>query len=279
MRIGAHQSIQGGLHNALYRAQADLSDAVQIFTKPPQAWKEPVLSDEAIDAFKRAKVETGIDAVVVHDSYLVNPCAAKPEVRQKSVAALKAEAARCEQLEIEYLVFHPGSPGELGQEEGFDLVARCLKEVLAATNRVQLLVENTAGQGKSIGYRFDHLKSIIERAGGDKRLGVCLDTCHAYAAGYDLKQVENARKIIDELETVVGPDRFRVLHLNDSKKGPESRVDRHALIGEGEIGSDLFAWLVTDPRFADKIAVLETPIAKGETYRGEILKLRSFQAE
>ena len=216
---------------------------------------------------------------MVHDSYLINLCAENPATRTKSWAAFKEEAERCDQIGAEYLVFHPGSPGNADEKEAVVLIAECLVETLAMTERVHILVENTAGQGKHLGYGFDQLIAIIEKAGASERLGVCFDTCHAFAAGYDLRTEPLARAVFREFDDVVGVERLRGFHLNDSRKPLGSRVDRHALIGKGEIGIELFRYLVNASRFRSLPGVLETPIPKGETYAAEIDLLKSLQVD
>ncbi len=270
MLLGAHQSIKGGFSKAVERAASDSCKALQIFTKAPAIWKTPPIDPDEAARFRLARAELKIGPVLVHDSYLVNPCAKSPETRRKSWRALEEEATRCDLLGAEYLVLHPGSPGDAGDEDGFALAAECVARALDAASMVHLLIETTAGQGKSIGHCFEHLAAIIERAGGDERIGVCLDTCHSFAAGYDLTSPEAAAGVFAELDAIVGADRLRALHLNDSKRPLGSRVDRHALIGQGGIGPELFRWLVNEPRFRDIPGILETPVPKGETYRNEI---------
>lgn len=275
--LGAHQSIAGGMHRAVERAADDGCDALQVFTRSPRAWKEPPPpSEDQIRLFAETRARLGIGPVMAHASYLVNPCAADPALRRKGWNALTADAERCDLLGIELLVFHPGSPGDLGHDEGLDLVARCIEHVLERSARVTVLVENTAGQGNGLGHRLEHLARIVDRAGGGERVGVCFDTCHAFAAGYDLQTARSARLVFDELDAAVGSGRLRALHLNDSRVPCGSRVDRHAMIGQGLVGEALFRWLVGQSRFAGLPAVVETPIPRGATYRGEIELLRSL---
>ena len=276
MRIGAHESIQGGFFRALERAKADGCDAVQIFTKAPQIWREPEVTAEDAAAFARARAATGIGPVVVHASYLINACSASPSTRAKARAALVAEARRCDLLGADFLVFHPGSPGDLGDEAGVALTAESVRVALGESSAVSILVENTAGQGKGIGWRFEHLARILELAGGDARLGVCVDTCHAAAAGYDLGSPEAAEATFAEIDRLLGPDRVRALHVNDAKSARGSRVDRHEQIGRGTLGLPLFCWLVNAPRFGGIAGILETPISKGDTYAAEVAQLRSL---
>jgi deoxyribonuclease IV len=273
MKIGAHESIQGGFSRAVERAVADGCASMQIFTKSPQIWREPTVTGEDVAAFRKARDAVGFGPVVVHASYLINTCAASPATRAKGSSALAAEARRCDLLGAEYLVFHPGSPGDQGDETGIRLTAESVRAALGESDSVSILVENTAGQGKGIGWRFEHLAAILELAGGGDRLGVCVDTCHASAAGYALSNGDEAAALFDEIDRLLGRGRVRALHLNDAKSARGSRVDRHALIGKGELGLPPFRWLVNAPRFADVPGIVETPIAKGETYAAEVAAL------
>jgi len=267
------------MHRAVDRAASDGCESLQVFTRSPRAWKEPPAPDaEQVRLFGEARERLGIGPVMAHASYLVNPCAADPGLRRKGWDALANDAARCDLLGIELLVFHPGSPGDQGEDKGLALTARCVAHALSRSARVVVLVENTAGQGGVLGHRFEQLARIVELAGGGDRVGVCLDTCHAFAAGYDLGTPRAAKRTFDELDAAVGPSRLRALHLNDAKSGLGSRVDRHAPIGQGEIGADAFCWLVRQRRFAGLPAVVETPLPRGGTYAGEIALLRSFRA-
>jgi len=276
MLIGAHESIQGGFHRAVERAIADGCASVQIFTKAPQIWREPEITEETAAAFRAARKAAGFGPLVVHASYLINTCSASPSTRAKAAKALSAEARRCDLFGADYLVFHPGSPGDLGDETGILLTAESVCAALEASRSVEILVENTAGQGKGIGWRFEQLASIIERAGGGERLGVCVDTCHAFAAGYALSSAAEAAALFDEIDGILGRGRVRALHVNDAKSACGSRVDRHELIGRGALGIPPFRWLVNAERFARVPGILETPIAKGETYAAEVAALNAL---
>lgn len=253
----------GGLHLALQRGREIGCTAVQVFTSSPQQWKAKPMADEAVERFQQAQAATGIDCVVSHDSYLVNLCATNDEIRAKSIEGLKAEVERCARLGIRWVVSHMGSHLGAGEEAGLQAVAEGARRVFEETSdSVTLLMETTAGQGSALNYRFEHLATLIESLQGHPRLGVCLDTCHLFAAGYDLRDRESYEATFSELERWVGLDRVKAIHANDSKRGLGSRVDRHAHIGEGEIGVEAFRLLVNDPRWIEVPILLETPDAE-----------------
>lgn len=253
----------GGLHLALQRGREIGCTAVQVFTSSPQQWKAKPLADEAVERFQQAQAATGIDCVVSHDSYLVNLCATNDEIRAKSIEGLKAEIERCARLGIRWVVSHMGSHLGAGEEAALQAVAEGARRVFEETSdSVTLLMETTAGQGSALNYRFEHLATLLESLQGHPRLGVCLDTCHLFAAGYDLRDRESYEATFSELERWVGLDRVKAIHANDSKKGLGSRVDRHAHIGEGEIGIEAFRLLVNDPRWIEVPILLETPDAE-----------------
>lgn len=253
----------GGLHLALQRGREIGCTAVQVFTSSPQQWKAKPLADEAVERFQQAQAATGIDCVVSHDSYLVNLCATNDEIRAKSIEGLKAEVERCARLGIRWVVSHMGSHLGAGEEAALQAVAEGARRVFEETSdSVTLLMETTAGQGSALNYRFEHLATLLESLQGHPRLGVCLDTCHLFAAGYDLRDRESYEATFSELERWVGLDRVKAIHANDSKKGLGSRVDRHAHIGEGEIGIEAFRLLVNDPRWIEVPILLETPDAE-----------------
>lgn len=236
---------------------------MQVFTSSPQQWKAKPMADEAVERFQQAQAATGIDCVVSHDSYLVNLCATNDEIRAKSIEGLKAEVERCARLGIRWVVSHMGSHLGAGEEAGLQAVAEGARRVFEETSdSVTLLMETTAGQGSALNYRFEHLATLLESLQGHPRLGVCLDTCHLFAAGYDLRDRESYEATFSELGRWVGLDRVKAVHANDSKKGLGSRVDRHAHIGEGEIGMEAFRLLVNDPRWIEVPILLETPDAE-----------------
>lgn len=257
--LGAHMSIKGGLGNALRDGKAIGCTAVQVFTSSPQQWYVKPVSPEAVADFKAAKEETGITSIVSHDSYLVNLSAPTPEIAAKSFQGLKGEIDRCALYGIPYVVSHMGS--YKGQEEAEALVkvADVAMAILDETpESVMLLMETTAGQGHDLNWRFEHLSMILEMCEGHPRLGVCLDTCHIFAAGYDIRTPETFEKTFAEFDRLVGINRLKAIHCNDSVKGFGMKIDRHANIGDGEIGPEGFRCLVNDPRFENIPMLLET---------------------
>jgi deoxyribonuclease IV len=260
-RLGAHLSIAGGLPRAVDRAVASRCEALQIFTKSTGQWRARPLPADEIVLFRRRVAESGVQPVVAHNSYLINLAAAAPALRVQSQAALEEEYARAEALGLAGLVLHPGSFTTGTESEGLRLVAAGLRQVLRAFPRAAplLLLEHTAGQGTNLGHRFEQLATILELLDGSPRVGVCLDTCHLLAAGYDIVSETGYASTIQEFDRLVGLERIRVVHLNDSLKPLGSRVDRHAHIGKGKLGLQPFRRLLNDRRFADLPMVIETP--------------------
>ena len=258
--LGAHFSVAGGLHHAIEDARRHRAGAVQIFTRNNNRWAAKPLADEEIAAWREALERTPL-ATMVHDSYLINLASGDGALYRKSVDAFHAEAERCDALGIERLVFHPGSHLGAGESRGLKRVAAALDTVRdrLGHRRVRFVLENTAGQGTNLGWRFEHLAEIVARVEDPGGLGVCLDTCHLLAAGYDLRTPEGYAAVMDELDQTVGIERVVAFHLNDSKKDLGSRVDRHETIGKGFLGTMPFRLLLTDARFHGVPKVLETP--------------------
>ena len=254
-------SIAGGLPRAVDRAQASRCDALQIFTKSVGQWRaRPLPADEVI-AFRERLRETGIRPVVAHNSYLINLAAADASLRAQSISALGEEIDRAEILGLDGLVMHPGSYTTGTEEEGLRLIAEGLSGLLRTRRRgrTTILLEHTAGQGTNLGHRFEQIATIIERLNGSARVGVCLDTCHLLSSGYDICSEEGYEETFREFDRIIGLDRIKVFHLNDSKRPCGSRVDRHEHIGKGCIGLGPFRRLLNDPRFATLPMLLETP--------------------
>ena len=264
MRLGAHESIAGGLVNAFERGHDATCDAIQIFTKSSRQWRARSLSEAEIAAWReRMDAEAtsgGIFPVVVHSSYLINVGSPKATTWQKSYDALKVELERCEALGVRHLVLHPGSHLKAGEEVGLANVARALSQLHAATPGFQAMVclEGMAGQGTNLGYTFEQLAWLLEHTDQGERLGICLDSCHLYAAGYDVRTAEGYAETMDAFDRVIGLERLQVVHLNDSVHELGSRRDRHTHIGEGTIGLEGFRNFVNDPRLADLPGLLET---------------------
>ena len=260
-RLGAHLSIAGGLPRAVDRAVASRCEALQIFTKSVGQWRARELPPDEIVLFRRRVAETGIEPVVAHNSYLINIAAAAPALRDQSLAALIEEYDRADALGLSGLVMHPGSYTTGTEEEGLRLIAGGLRSLLRARPKGAplILLEHTAGQGTNLGHRFEHLAAILAQLDGSPRVGVCLDTCHLLTAGYDLCSDQGYARTFEELDRLVGLDRVKVFHLNDSKKPCGSRVDRHEHIGKGCLGLEPFRRLLNDRRFARLPMLLETP--------------------
>ena len=260
-RLGAHLSIAGGLPRAVDRAVASKCEALQIFTKSAGQWRARTLPDDEVVLFRRRVAESGIHPVVAHNSYLINIAAASPALRTQSLDALREELDRAARLGLDGLVMHPGSFTTGNEQDGLMLIADGLRQLLEerAGAGPMILLEHTAGQGTNLGHRFEHLAAIIGRLGGSTRVGVCLDTCHLLTAGYDLCSDQGYRRTFEEFDRIVGLDRLKLFHLNDSKKPCGSRVDRHEHIGKGCLGLEPFRKLLNDRRFKTLPMLLETP--------------------
>ncbi|MBC8207599.1 MAG: deoxyribonuclease IV [Desulfobulbaceae bacterium] len=261
LQIGAHESTAGGLHLAFERINAVGGKALQIFTRNQRQWKAAPLSPEEIALFAAAWKQTGAIPVASHASYLINLSTAKPDLRTKSIQAFVDEIKRCEQLSIPLVVIHPGSHGGDGIEAGLTRMAAALDQVLekADSPEVMILLETTAGQGTGLGSRFEELGWLLQHSRFPERLGVCLDTCHIFAAGYDLRSPESYQQTMIEFDRFIGRDKLRFIHLNDSKKELGCRVDRHEHIGQGAIGLEGFSNVVNDPDLKQIPMTLETP--------------------
>ncbi|MBI5464210.1 MAG: deoxyribonuclease IV [Ignavibacteriales bacterium] len=260
--LGAHMSIAGGVHTAVERGTSIGCTALQLFVKNNNQWSGKPITDEAAVTYKEVLAKSTIQApVMAHATYLINLCAKNKIFLKKSRAAFKDELDRCEKLGVAYLNVHPGSHMDQGMETGIKLIAESLNLVHDQTNGYTTLsvLEATAGQGSAVGYTFEHLRGIIDLVEKKNRMAVCIDTCHIFAAGYDIKTEEGYLKTFKEFDEIVGFDRLVAFHVNDSKKGLGSRVDRHEHIGNGEIGLEGFRLLMNDIRFAHIPKILETP--------------------
>jgi len=259
-------SIEGGLDRAIYRGRALGCRVIQIFTHSNSRWTSPPITPEAIHAFHAARNETGVDPVAVHDSYLVNLASSSLDVRARSLNALEEEIERTGALGIPNLVVHPGSHGGDGERQGLRRISEGLKELIGrgGAQGVRVLLETTAGQGNSLGYRFEHLAEVIERCGNSTYLGVCMDTCHVFTAGYDFRSEESYRSLFQKFDGIIGLDRLQLFHLNDSKRELGSGIDRHEHLGYGFIGPTPFLRLVRDPAFDALPFLIETPKGKND---------------
>lgn len=258
--FGEHESIGGGVHRSLYRAEKKGFDVIQIFTRHRLKWSARELSPDEIARFKKAGQETGVMPVSIHGSYLLNPASPLKSARLKTVDLLVNEVRWASELDIPFLVIHPGSHMGEGEERGMGYVSESLKEVFKRTShlKVDILLETTAGQGTSLGYRFSHLKTIMDNSDFSDRIGICFDTCHVFAAGYDFSVKEGYRQTIENFDNVIGLDKLKIFHVNDSKTRSGSRVDRHIHPGQGFIGPDGLAYFLRDKKFAGHPFILET---------------------
>ncbi len=277
--LGAHLSIAGGAARAVERGKAIGCEALQIFTKNSSQWKGKPLSDEEAGEFKRALVSNQISAAFAHDAYLINLASPEAALLEKSRRAFVDEMERAEKLGLRYLVLHPGAHLESGEGVGIRTVAESFDWIFKQTPRfqVEVLIETTAGQGSNLGYRFEHIRSILEQTEEAGRLGVCIDTCHLFAAGYDLRTRKGFKETFEAFDRTVGVSRIKAFHLNDSKRPFGSRVDRHEHIGKGFLGLEPFRWILNDPRFQGLPMVLETPKGKDDAWdRMNLATLRSL---
>ena len=281
--LGAHLSIAGGLEKAISRAAALDCTALQIFTKNASTWKERKLSPAEIDRFATARAATGIRSVAAHTSYLINIAAADRSHLIRSCAALEKELARASALQISDVVLHPGSHMGIGETRGLEKAAESLNRVLSQQPRssARLLLETTAGQGSSLGYCFEQLATLIDRVEDKPKIGVCLDTAHIFAAGYNIRSAAAYTEVMRQFDSTVGLQYLKLLHLNDSKKELGSRVDRHEHIGQGTIGLAAFRFIMQDSRLVAIPKIIETPKdSKGQKWDRENLeRLRALCAD
>jgi len=273
MRIGAHMSVAGGVSKAVERAVTHGCEALQIFAKNASQWRGKPLDPAEVRLFRRRIDETGITPVVSHASYLINLATTFPVLREQSIAAFVDELDRASALGLLGVVIHPGTCTAGSDDDALRLIADAIREAFAARprRRTMVLLEHTAGQGRTLGYRFEHLGTILERLNGSSRVGVCLDTCHLVASGYDIVSEAGYRTTFAEFDRLVGIDRLKVFHGNDSKKPCGSRVDRHEHIGQGCLGEEPFRRILHDRRFAGLPILIETEKSKGSEKAGTIV--------
>ncbi|HOP40397.1 MAG TPA: deoxyribonuclease IV [Geobacteraceae bacterium] len=275
--LGAHMSISGGLAKAIDRGIAAGCGVIQIFTQNSNQWRGKAVSDSDASLFREKREEAGFNDIVSHDIYLINLAAAPGEVRDKSLAAFFEEMERCARLGIDKIVMHPGSHLGEGEETGIRRIVKAFDTLLEKGGDFtgKILLENTAGQGTNIGFRFEHLREIRDRSAFPERFGFCFDTCHAFAAGYDFTTDEGYCEVFDEFDRLLGLENLLAFHCNDSKKGLGSRVDRHEHIGRGTLGLSGFRLLMNDERFARIPKILETP--KGDHEEMDAVNLKTLR--
>lgn len=277
--FGTHASAAGGVDKALQRAVDVGATSAQIFSKNERQWRAKPLDPAVVERFHEERERTGIRQMVVHDSYLINLASPKDDLLEKSMAAFQDELERCDELAIQYLVTHPGAHTGSGVEEGIRRFAESLNRVHDTLPDIKAItcLETTAGQGTTLGRTFEELAAIIDQIEAKERVGVCFDTCHAFAAGYDIRTVDDVNAVMEEFDRIVGLDRLLVLHLNDSKNPLGSFKDRHDHIGDGNIGVEGFRGIVNHPRLAGLPAILETEKdPEGEHDRRNLELLRSL---
>ena len=280
MLIGAHESISGGYEKSIHRAVEDGCESVQIFTGPPGRWKVPPVSAKAVGAFRLARRRTDIKPILVHAAYLINPAGPDPDLWVRSMVALREEYERARALGADGLILHPGSHRGTRVRDGVYRAAEMIGRLLDESKEGPLLMlENTAGSGSALGADFEQLAAIRELASCGNRIAYCLDTAHAFAAGYDLRDEVSVRQTMERIDGEVGLENIKALHLNDSAKELGSRVDRHARIGEGLIGVEGFRAILAVEAFLSKPGILETeplPDAKGR-YRPQVMLLAGLR--
>jgi deoxyribonuclease-4 len=275
--LGAHMSIAGGIHLALDRGVEAGCGVIQVFTQNPSQWRGKAVSDADALLFREKRAVSGLNEIISHDIYLINLGAPPGEIRDKSLAGFREELVRCAGLGITRIVMHPGAHTGDGEETGLGRIIEAFDQLFPAVPEYsgKVLLEITAGQGSNVGYCFEHLRAIIDGSSFSDRFGVCFDTCHAFAAGYDIKSADGYRKTFDDFDRIIGLDRLLAFHVNDSKKGLSSRVDRHEHIGAGALGLEPFRMLMNDPRFTNIPKILETP--KGDNEEMDAVNLKTLR--
>ena len=279
MIFGAHQSIAGGVYNAIERGQKATCDVVQIFNKSNSQWRAKRLTAKEIDRFFELIETTKVKVATSHTSYLINIASPDEVLNEKSYFALKEEMERCELLKIPSLVMHPGSHVGSGEQAGLDAIIKNINKLfdeLSEENNVILLLETTAGQGSNLGYSFEQLAYVIEMVANKNQIGVCLDTCHIFAAGYPISDREDYVKTMQHFDDIIGLERLKIIHINDSKKEFDSKRDRHEHIGQGFIGLEGFRNIVNDNRLVNIPLILETP--KGDDLAEDIENLKVLRS-
>jgi len=275
--LGAHMSIEGGIYRAFERGALAGCSTLQIFLKSSNQWKAKALCEDDRTLYRAAQMRTGINPVVAHSSYLINLASPEPALWERSVEAFIVELERANYLSIPCIVLHPGAHMGAGENEGIARVAKALAQALARVPPpIRILLENTAGQGSSLGHSIEQLAAILDKIRDAERIGICLDTCHLFAAGYDIRDEKGFLKTIGTVDRLIGMSRIGAFHLNDCKKELGSRVDRHEHIGRGLIGLEGFRALVNDERFVRVPKILETP--KGKDLKEDKINLATLRS-
>lgn len=279
IRLGIHASISGELAHALREAAELGCQTVQLFSRNPRGWRARALARAEVLAFRRERERLGLDPIIIHAPYLINLAAVDPAVRERSVRAFRQEIRRAIRLGADYLVVHPGSARGCSLEEGISACARAIRRAVRGMRMgaLRLLLENTAGQGHQIGWRFEHLAALLDEL-EDVPIGVCVDTAHAFAAGYDLVTEAGLARMLTEIRGTVGMERVHVLHLNDTRVPRGGRVDRHWHVGEGHIGAEAFRRIVSGALSPARSFILETPRRSLEDDRRNLARVRAWVA-
>ena len=279
MKIGCHVSIAGGIHNAFDRADELGCEVFQVFTQNQRQWKSIEYDSSQLSTFHKAKSASIFNKypIIAHGSYLINLCAQTEDKLNKSRFAFIDELKRCDALGINFLVIHPGAHGGKGKAWGMEAIAESINFALREyMPSVKILIETTAGQGTGVGHCFEDLADIIHKIESPDKMGVCVDSCHIFAAGYDIRTEEDCQATLDKMQLIIGLDKVKVWHLNDSKRELDSRVDRHAPLGEGQIGMNAFNWLINHACFTDTPGILEVP-GGDEVFKLDISVLKSLR--
>ncbi len=271
-------SIAGGVFNAFLHGKSVGCNTIQIFVKSNNQWRAKPLSDEEVEKYHQLQKETGINPVVAHDSYLINAASQDKALFAKSRDALRIELERCQTLKIPNLVMHPGSHLGAGEKVGLATIARAVNEIFdeLEDSGTKIALEATAGQGSNLGFKFEHLADIMGQVKQQNRMAVCLDTCHVFAAGYDIRTADGYKTVMAEFNRIIGLPHLAAIHFNDSKKGLGSRVDRHEHIGQGELGKEAFGFFLNDSRLEKVPKILETP--KGPDYAEDKMNLKVLRS-
>jgi deoxyribonuclease IV len=273
LEFGAHVSAAGGVDLALDRAAEFAMTSCQVFTKNERQWNAKPLDPGVVERFLARCCDRGMGTIISHDSYLINMATPDDSLWERSRLAIQEELRRCDELKIPYLVSHPGAHVGSGMDAGIPRIAEAINRVHdeMPDGKSMILLETTAGQGTTIGSKFEELAAIIDLVADKARVGVCLDTCHVFAAGYELRNAAGFKSTLDAFDSIIGLSRLKCIHLNDSQKGLGSRVDRHTHIGEGELGDSAFTLIVNEPRLNGLPGVLETP--KGDDEKADGINL------